>query len=281
MNYNELSDKIIVSNNIQNIDDTVKLAKEIFTRATKDSFLSQYFNSENVENSFAKLIVSKSKEEYKKYCLELFQKEFEGMSEEQISEIIDHFGGFSDANTGNIYIPPTATLEEIVHELVHHMSVKNNLTGIYQPVIELSRLYPRWKISADDAVSLDEAFTEMITRVLIPELEPENAYEYGSNIITQYYNLTSQYNKNPERFFEAYFNKDTNSLESLEADISNLNVSFAHEADLWFKMIKSARVIQDFYTTGKSAGLLSVLNKNQLAEIFIELENSYSYEKSF
>lgn len=186
-----------------------------------------------------------------------------------------------DANTGQTILPKSPSVETIVHESLHAMFPD----GIIQASVNLVKKDEDWKgLSGRDIVSLNEAFTEMFTQELLPELDINSGYSYGSSVLKQYYNLAKKYNQNPSRFLSAYCDGDSYAFSSLAEDLLSyqVHVDFHHDNNLWVDFVKTITTAERANSLGAFG--LTGLTKKQVDETLQQVENSYktsSYHSSF
>lgn len=276
----DLSKRILLSVSNFNAKDNLALAKEVFLRGLNNSQFSKYLTLERIEEIFNNIVICESQEEYHKQFLSTpeIMNAFKDIKPEEIRKTIDSISGFIDQKKSKAYLQPNVLLDALIHEALHLYSIKNGKKiGIPAAYLCLGELDKRWQISIKEISSLDEAFTEMLTRELLPEFKTENVYEFGTDFITKYYNLSRRYNKNPERFLDAYFTGDPKALASIENDISGLPISFYRKGDLWFLLLQILRNVQNLYELEKidDNAIISSYQK-QMEKIFYELEKKYA-----
>lgn len=210
----ELTDRIL--NSSTNAFENKEIARAVLLRASDNPKLSKYFNKNEIESAINNIIICKDEQEFK----ERYKNLNAGMDSESLERKVKIVAGFY--YKGKIVLPPTTVLSVIVHELMHLLSG----AGIKEIAGELIKEKLDWQgISLGEIRSLDEAFTEAITRIVLPEIKASCTYDVGAKFISKLYFLCEKYNKSPERIFDAYFKKDKYALESIENDFNNISLS--------------------------------------------------------
>jgi len=136
-------------------------------------------------------------------------------------------GAKAFCENGKIYIKEDISIDVLFHEILHYIT--DDHKGIQIPFVtsysdeEIDELIDKYGENRFIYIieQFDESMTRFITELAIPEVEINDSYQYGANVIRKYYEGLINNGSSVDFIFNMYLNGNQNDFMKFKESFGN------------------------------------------------------------